>query len=132
MTRFIIRRLLAMVFVLFVISLLTFLLFEAIPNGNPAFRLAGRTATPVEIHQIEVKYGFNQPIWIQYLRTMKNIFTGQAYSYTQGFNVAVGDQGRGCRRRSRSRSERASSGCSCRSCSERWLRSRRANTRIGF
>ena len=35
---------------------------------------------------------------------MKNIFTGQAYSYTQGFNVAVGDQGRGCRRRSRSRS----------------------------
>jgi peptide/nickel transport system permease protein len=87
MTRFIIRRLLAMVFVLFVISLLTFLLFEAIPNGNPAFRLAGRTATPFEIHQIEVKYGFNQPVWIQYLRTMKNIFTNQAYSYTQGFNV---------------------------------------------
>jgi peptide/nickel transport system permease protein len=87
MTRFIIRRLLAMVFVLFVISLLTFLLFEAIPNGNPAFRLAGRTATPFEIHEIEVKYGFNQPIWIQYLRTMKNIFTNQAYSYTQGFNV---------------------------------------------
>ena len=62
MTRFIIRRLLAMMFVLFAISLLTFLLFEAIPNGNPAFRLAGRTATPAEIHQIEVKYGFNKPI----------------------------------------------------------------------
>ena len=52
-----------MVFVLFVISLLTFLLFEAIPNGNPAFRLAGRTATPLEIHQIEVKYGFDKPIY---------------------------------------------------------------------
>jgi peptide/nickel transport system permease protein len=87
MTRFIVRRLVAMVFVLFVISLLTFLLFEAIPNGNPAFRLAGRTATAAEIHQIEVKYGFNLPIWEQYLRTMKNIFTNQAYSYTQGFNV---------------------------------------------
>ena len=87
MSRFIVRRLLAMVLVMFVISLLTFLLFEAIPNGNPAFRLAGRTATPQEIHQIEVKYGFNQPIYVQYLRTMKNIFTNQAYSYTQGFNV---------------------------------------------
>jgi peptide/nickel transport system permease protein len=86
-TRFIVRRLLAMLLVMFVISVLTFLLFEAIPNGNPAFRLAGRTATTAEIHVIELKYGFNKPIYIQYLRTMKNIFTGQAYSYTQGFNV---------------------------------------------
>ena len=93
MSRFIVRRLLAMVVVMFVISLLTFLLFEAIPNGNPAFRLAGRTATPQEIQQIEVKYGFNKPIYVQYLRTMKNIFTGQAYSYTQGFNVLSRDQG---------------------------------------
>jgi peptide/nickel transport system permease protein len=87
MTRFIIRRLFAMIGVMFAISLVTFLLFEAIPNGDPALRLAGRSATALEIHQIEVKYGFNQPIYVQYLRTMKNIFTGQAYSYTQGFNV---------------------------------------------
>ena len=87
MTRFIVRRLLAMVVVMFVISVLTFLLFEAIPNGNPAFRLAGRTATAAEIQVIEIKYGFNKPLYIQYLRTMKNIFTGQAYSYQQSFNV---------------------------------------------
>jgi peptide/nickel transport system permease protein len=87
MTRFVVRRVLAMLLVMFVISVLTFLLFEAIPNGNPAFRLAGRTATSAEIHVIEVKYGFDKPIYIQYLRTMKNILTGQAYSYTQGFNV---------------------------------------------
>jgi peptide/nickel transport system permease protein len=87
MTRFIVRRLMAMLLVMFVISILTFLLFEAIPNGNPAFRLAGRTATSAEIHVIEVKYGFDKPIYVQYVRTMKNIFTGQAYSYTQGFNV---------------------------------------------
>jgi peptide/nickel transport system permease protein len=86
-SRFIIRRLFSMVVVMFVISLLTFLLFEAIPNGDPALRLAGRTATQLEIHQIDVKYGFDKPIYTQYLKTMKNIFTGQAYSYTQGFNV---------------------------------------------
>jgi peptide/nickel transport system permease protein len=87
MARFAIRRFLSMLLVMFVISLLTFLLFEAIPNGNPALRLAGRSATQLEINQIDQKYGFNKPIYIQYLRTMKNIFTGQAYSYTQGFNV---------------------------------------------
>jgi peptide/nickel transport system permease protein len=87
MARFAVRRLLAMLLVLFLISVLTFLLFEAIPNGNPALRLAGRSATAAEIQEIDVKYGFNQPIYVQYVRTMKNIFTGQAYSYTQGFNV---------------------------------------------
>jgi peptide/nickel transport system permease protein len=87
MARFAIRRFLSMLLVMFVISLLTFLLFEAIPNGNPALRLAGRSATQLEINQIENKYGFNKPIYVQYARTMKNIFTGQAYSYTQGFNV---------------------------------------------
>jgi peptide/nickel transport system permease protein len=87
MARFAIRRLAAMILVMFAISVVTFLLFEAIPNGDPALRLAGRSATQEEIHQIDVKYGFNKPIWVQYGRTMKNIFTGQAYSITQGFNV---------------------------------------------
>ena len=42
MTRFIVRRLLSMVLVLFAISVLTFLIFQAIPNGDPAQRMAGR------------------------------------------------------------------------------------------
>jgi peptide/nickel transport system permease protein len=87
MTRFIVRRLIAMLAVMFVISLLTFLLFESIPNGDPARRLAGRLATANEIAFIRKEYGFDQPIYIQYVRMMKNIFTGQAYSYYQGFNV---------------------------------------------
>jgi hypothetical protein len=87
MARFVVRRLFSMAIVMIVISILTFVLFEAIPNGNPAFRLAGRNATQAEIHQIEVKYGFNKPIYVQYVKTMENIFTGQAVSYTQGYNV---------------------------------------------
>ncbi len=87
MARFIVRRLIAMVAVMFVISLLTFLIFEAIPNGDPARRLAGRLATANEIAYIRHEYGFDQPLYIQYARMMKNIFTGQVYSYYQGFNV---------------------------------------------
>jgi peptide/nickel transport system permease protein len=87
MVRFIIRRLIAMIAVMFVISLLTFLIFEAIPNGDPARRLAGRLATANEIAFIRREYGFDQPLYVQYARLMKNIFTGQVYSYYQGFNV---------------------------------------------
>jgi len=87
MARFIIRRLIAMISVMFIVSVLTFVMLVKIPGGDPGQRLAGRTATQAEVHQIEVKYGFNKPIYTQYVNTMKNIFTGQAYSYTQGFNV---------------------------------------------
>jgi peptide/nickel transport system permease protein len=87
LARFIVRRFIGVIAVLFVISVLTFLLFQSIPNGDPALRLAGRQATADEIHLIRVKYGFDKPLPVQYWRTMKDIFTGSAYSYTQGLNV---------------------------------------------
>ncbi|MGZ6597322.1 MAG: ABC transporter permease, partial [Solirubrobacteraceae bacterium] len=87
MGRFIVRRIIAMILVMFIVSVLTFVMLVKIPGGDPAQRLAGRSATQAEVHQIEAKYGFNKPIYTQYANTMKNIFTGQAYSYTQGFNV---------------------------------------------
>jgi peptide/nickel transport system permease protein len=87
MGRFVIRRLFSMVVVLIVISILTFLLMVKLPGGDPADRIAGRTATQAQVQQIRHKYGFDQPIFQQYATTMKNIFTGQAESITQGFNV---------------------------------------------
>ena len=42
MGRFVIRRLIQMVFVMFAVSILTFLIFNVIPNGDPAVRMAGR------------------------------------------------------------------------------------------
>src|SRR5580700_5354167 len=88
MARFVIRRLVVMVALLFAISLVTFLLFiVALPNGNPAALIAGRLATPAEVHLISVRYGFDKPVWVQYVKTMANIFDGSAYSYQSGFNV---------------------------------------------
>ena len=86
MLSFIIRRFAVAALLLVVISFLTFLLFTAtVPN--PASEIAGRLATPEEVHLIDVKYGFNAPIYTQYYDTMKNILTGNAYSYQSGFNV---------------------------------------------
>jgi peptide/nickel transport system permease protein len=85
MIRFIIRRIFAALFVMIAVTIVTFLLLAA--TGNQAARLAGKNATAAQIHSISVQYGLDKPIYVQYAKTMKNIFTGKAYSYTQNINV---------------------------------------------
>jgi peptide/nickel transport system permease protein len=87
MLRFALRRLSSCIALLFAISILTFLIFEAIPNSNPALRLAGRTATQIQIDAVEREWGFNKPIYVQYYKLMEKVFTGNVISYTQGINV---------------------------------------------
>jgi peptide/nickel transport system permease protein len=87
MARFVVRRLISMVIVLLAISVLTFLIFAVIPNGDPAARLAGRTATPETIAAVRSTWGFDKPIYEQYALTMKHVFSGDVISYTQQVNV---------------------------------------------
>src|SRR5262249_3400688 len=87
MVRFAIRRVLSMLLVLLAMWVLTFVIFQAIPNGAPAQRLAGRTATPETVAAIRRTWGFDKPIYEQYGITMKKIFTGDVVSYTQSVNV---------------------------------------------
>jgi peptide/nickel transport system permease protein len=87
MVRFLIHRAVSVVAVLIAISILTFLIFQAIPNGDPALRLAGRLATPQTVHDVRVQWGFDKPIYVQYVKTMDKIVTGQVVSYTQQVNV---------------------------------------------
>jgi peptide/nickel transport system permease protein len=87
MIYFIIRRLISAVGVLIAISILTFLIFQAIPNGDPALRLGGRLATPTELASIRREYGFDKPIYVQYVDTMEKIFNGTVVSYTQDVNI---------------------------------------------
>jgi len=87
MRRFIVRRTLQTMVVLALVSVFTFLIFQVIPNGDPASRMAGRTATPGQIAAIARSWGFDRPIYIQYLHTMDKIFTGSVVSYSQQINV---------------------------------------------
>jgi peptide/nickel transport system permease protein len=87
MVRFVVRRLIAAVGVLFVISVLTFLIFQAIPNGDPAQRIGGRTANATELAQIRHVWGFDKPIYVQYIKTMGKILNGTVVSYSQDLNV---------------------------------------------
>jgi peptide/nickel transport system permease protein len=76
-----------MVLVLFVISVITFLIFNVIPGGDPAIRIAGRTANPALIAQVREDYGFNEPIYVQYAALMKRTITGRLESYSDRTNV---------------------------------------------
>lgn len=87
MARFIVRRLISMVFVLFAVSVLTFVIFNVIPNGDPAARMAGRQATQTQIAAIEKEWGFDESLPVQYATTMKKIFTGDLVSYFTQLNV---------------------------------------------
>jgi peptide/nickel transport system permease protein len=82
MLRFIVRRLSGMVLVLFVVSLLVFLIFNVVPNSPPAQRLAGKNATPVLVKGIEEEWGFDESLPVQYVTMMKKVFTGELTQYS--------------------------------------------------
>jgi peptide/nickel transport system permease protein len=85
--RFIVRRVVGMLVVMFAVSVLTFLIFNVIPNGDPADRMAGKNSTPVQIEAIEKEWGFDRPLYTQYATTMEKVFTGDLISYANQTNV---------------------------------------------
>ncbi len=87
MGRFVARRLLAMALVLFAVSVLVFLIFNVIPNGDPAVRMAGKQPTEEQIEQIRQTWGFDESIFTQYTITMEKLFTGDMISYFTQLNV---------------------------------------------
>jgi peptide/nickel transport system permease protein len=87
MARFIVRRFIGMAAVLFAISVIVFLIFNVIPNSDPAARIAGKNANPELIARVSEDLGLDQPLPVQYLTMMKQIFTGQLTSYASAQNV---------------------------------------------
>ena len=72
---------------LFAVSVLTFLIFNVIPNGDPAVRMAGKQPTESQIEAIREEWGFDENIVVQYGTTMKKLFTGDMVSYFTQLDV---------------------------------------------
>ncbi len=83
MARFLIRRIVAGIIVLWAVASLTFFLFfVAVPEGVVARNLAGRAATPQIIAQVEQNLGLNEPKLVQYGHYLSNLLHGNlGYSY---------------------------------------------------
>jgi peptide/nickel transport system permease protein len=87
MLAFLIRRLLGAFLVLVAVSFITYLIFIKIPGGDPAPRIAGRTATEQNIQDIREKLHLNDPFYEQYWGMMKSLFNGSLVSYSSQLNV---------------------------------------------
>ena len=87
MLRFIVRRIVGMAIVLFVVSILVFLIFNVIPNSPPAQRLAGKNATPTLVKSIEEEWGFDESLPAQYVTMMKKVFTNELIQYSPRTSV---------------------------------------------
>jgi peptide/nickel transport system permease protein len=83
---FIIRRLIATVFLLIVVSMITFAIFFLIPRlaGQNSYQLAteyvGRNPSRAAVLQLEAKLGLDNPIWVQYWNFVKGIVLGAHYN----------------------------------------------------
>jgi peptide/nickel transport system permease protein len=86
MIYFIIRRLILTVFLLLLVSMITFAIFFLVPRlaGQTAYQLAaqyvGRNPIPSEIKAVETKLGLNAPLYLQYGRYIKGIVAGIHYN----------------------------------------------------
>jgi peptide/nickel transport system permease protein len=71
MTRFVLHRLLLTIPALFGLLVLTFIMLRVLPN-DPSAALAGENATPAQIAAVRKAYGFDEPVWKQFV-----IYVGQ-------------------------------------------------------
>ena len=92
MVAFLIRRFVGMVLVLIAVSFIVFLIFIVVPGGDPAQRIAGRTATQQNIENIRHDWGFDQPFYVQYKDMMQKAFTNELVSYSNQTEVVEPDQ----------------------------------------
>ncbi len=78
MTAYVIRRILTGILILILLSMVTFLLFNALP-ADPAALTCGKSCNPQVIAANRVRLGLDQPLYMQYVEFVKAIFFGRTY-----------------------------------------------------
>ena len=87
MIRFLVRRVLRGLLVIWLITLVVFGTFYVVPN-NVAQTIGGRQATPETIALINQRLGLDRPLWQQYLSFVGNALRGNlGYDYYKGLPV---------------------------------------------
>ena len=87
MSKYIFRRLLQMIPVLFISSVIVFSIIHLIP-GDPALIMAGSNATEEQVAALRQEFGLDKPLWSQYVIWLGNVLTGNlGNSIVNGFPV---------------------------------------------
>ena len=74
MTRYILRRLVHSIFIIWGVATLVFFGLRAIP-GDPVVQLLGEEYTPEAAAELEAKLGLDEPVYVQYFKWMGNVIT---------------------------------------------------------
>lgn len=75
MARYLVKRLLAMIGTMLLVSIVAFLFIHLIP-GDPARMVAGMKAPPDVVEAIRVRMGLDKPLAVQYFNWMSGLFHG--------------------------------------------------------
>ena len=75
MTGYLIRRLIQTIIVTLIVTIITFVLLHLVPGGEIRVVL-GLKATPAEIAAYSKAYGFDQPLYVQYLKWLWQLLHG--------------------------------------------------------
>ncbi len=73
MARYIVRRVLWTVVLLFLISVITFVIFNVLPSADPVRLRAGRNATPEALAAVRAQFGLDDPKIVQFWHYMKDL-----------------------------------------------------------
>src|SRR5436189_1144578 len=94
MPGYLLGRIAATIPVVVMISLLVFLLIHAAP-GDPADLLLSDEASATDITEARHRWGLDQPIYIQYIRFLANIASGDlgtSFKYSDPVIELIGDR----------------------------------------
>jgi peptide/nickel transport system permease protein len=75
MKKYIVRRLISIIPVLWLVSVLVFSLIHLVP-GDPVLVILGTTAEKTQVEAMRHKLGLDQPLWLQYGRWMGGLLQG--------------------------------------------------------
>jgi peptide/nickel transport system permease protein len=89
--RYLIRRVLFAVLVLWIMSVITFVIFIKLPASDPAYRAAGRAATAATIAAARHAFGLDKPWYVQYARFAKGFIPLPGFFLNRQVYFSYGD-----------------------------------------
>jgi peptide/nickel transport system permease protein len=91
MLRYIARRVLWGIGLLFICSAVVFVIFYGLPSADPAALRAGQKANEREVEQIRENLGLDEPIYVQYGIYMRDLVLHFDFGYSYEYDAPVRD-----------------------------------------
>ncbi|MGC2207205.1 MAG: ABC transporter permease [Candidatus Dormiibacterota bacterium] len=89
MISYIVRRILQSIFVMLVVTIMTFILLHLLP-GNPVRAILGTKATTFDVRQLTRQLGLNKPLVVQYFVWLDHLIHGNlGFSYKLDQSVSA-------------------------------------------